>query len=170
MRAITEKNKERFLLCLKDELSRPGLHPNYGSVLAADNRAKTNSIGRKRTLPKSAKNPSLEIDNLDASLSAALKNYQAQPTEVNLQKSIALEKQIRAARISHKTRTLLEFLDELEALHQCDKMRKLYREVKKKTTNPSDPSYVIWNPKSTTSDPSFFLLPTRSISTNGPII
>ena len=154
-RAITEKNKERFLLCLKDELSRPGLHPNYGSVLAAVNRAKTNSIGRKRTRPKSAKNPSPEIDNLDASLSAALKICQAQPTEVNLQKSIALEKQIRAARISHKTRTLLEFLDKLEALHQCDKMRKLYREVKKKTTNPSDPSYVIWNPKSPTSDPSF---------------
>ena len=155
-RTISDKNHESFIRNLNRELSKlSAVNCEYKSLKAAINRAKTNSLGRIRARPKWARNATPALDHLEASLGKALREYTQNPTLVNLKRAHKLEKCMSEARIKYHTENLIKFLDELESLHQVVKMRKFYREVKKKTTEPKDPTFVIWNPISRKENPSF---------------
>ena len=155
-RSVNEKNWVKFNNSLKLQLAiLPRNSCDYKCLLAAINRAKTNSIGRMHPRPSSATNPNPEIDALVKELGVALKVYENQPNDHNLQHSMSLEKQIRSARIKHQRKTLIQFLDKLESKHQVSKMRAFYHAVKKKTTPPTDPTFVIWNPDSPEKNPNF---------------
>ena len=79
-RTLSEHNRELYILSLKQELSeiKPG-HYKFQSLLAAINRAKTNSLGRTRPKPKNAVNPTPELDALDLELGTALEAYYKNP-------------------------------------------------------------------------------------------
>ena len=139
-RTISNNNKERFLVSLEEEVSKLSMKTNYQNLLSSIYRAKTNSLRRVRPKPRTAINPSSEIDCLDSALGLALSEYQMEPTIANLRHTTLLEKRVREARSNYKRIKLLKFLDKLESLHQVDKMRTFYSEIKKKTTPTSDPS------------------------------
>ena len=119
------------------------------------NRSKTNSLGRIRRKPLSAHNPTPDIDRLDVDLGYALEKHRNNPTKENLRKAIVLENKVNEARKSYELQKLLNLLDQLQDLHQLSKIRLFYKEIRMKSKNLSDPSFVIWNPKSDTSNPVF---------------
>ena len=94
-RSINSKNSARFSNALKKELSN--LSPDncdYKALLAALNRAKTNSRGRARPKPSNACNPTPELDQLHRKLGFSLEEHRKNPTKENLLKAKTLEKQL----------------------------------------------------------------------------
>ena len=155
-RAITHKNRDKFYKSLNYELSKLlRADYTYKILKSALNRAKTNSLGRTRPCPVDARNSSPEVDHLETALGLALQRHTANPTLSNLRRATNLEEKLREVRIQHKTKSILSFLDKIESLHQVSKMRKFYEEVKKKTVEPKDPSFVIWDPNSSDKRPTF---------------
>ena len=155
-RSVSSRNRDKFHTNLELELNKlSALDLNYKQLRAALNRAKTNSLGRVRPLPANACNTTPQVDRLDIALGKALFQHNLNPSLINLRKAMSLEKELSEARTKHQTESLLRFLDEIESLHQVCKMRRFYQEVKKKTIEPKDPSFVIWDPDSPSKKPKF---------------
>ena len=87
-RSLTDHNLERYQTNLKAELFRLTVrNVNYKTLRVAINRAKTNSLGRKRPSPQNSTNSNPEIDHLEMILGIALEEYRANPTLTNLKKA-----------------------------------------------------------------------------------
>ena len=152
-RIPSEKNRGRYISCLKKELSKIALvNCNYTTLNAAINRSKTNSLGRMRPRPPNSTKCTPEIDRLDAILGSALEKHRSNPSKANLQKAKALERDLRKRRNAFETKTLLEFLTHIEDLHQLQKMRTFYQKIKMQNQNSTNPSFVIRDPDSTNED------------------
>ena len=148
-RAVTEKNFKRYRKSLLIELVKLNDDSlSYKSLITAVNRSKTNSLGRMRPRPPNSTNTTPEIDRLTVRLRTALENNRANPSKANLQRAIALEKELRLKRDSFETKTLLQLILRLENLHQVQKMRLFYKKVKERTHPQTNPTFVIHNPDS----------------------
>ena len=155
-RRVTEENIERYYKTLKKELSKlTEEFVNYKALTATINRSKTNSLGRIRPRPPSSTNTTPEIDRLDKALGAALEKHRINPTKANLLKAQTLESDLRKKRNAYDTKNLLDLICRLEGLHQIQKMRLFYQKVKERTKPFTNPSFVIRNPDSPTSNPTY---------------
>ena len=156
LRRVIEKNIERYYKTLKKELSKLTEElVNYKALTAAINRSKTNSLGRMRPRPPSSTNTTPEIDRLDKALGAALEKHRISPTKANLLSAQTLESDLRKKRNAYDTKNLLDLICRLEGLHQIQKMRLFYQKVKERTKPLTNPTFVIRNPDSPTSNPTY---------------
>ena len=155
-RDITDANRERYHQNLNAELlCSHSNNGNYESILACLNRAKTNSLGRKRHRPRWAVNSTPKIDQLHIEHGNALKAYIDNPTPTTLNTASILERKLKIARMNFDKRSLMDLLEKLESYHQLTKIRKFYSKIKQKTAPKTENSFVIWNNKSTRESPSF---------------
>ena len=155
-RRVTEKNFERYYKTLKKELSKLTEElVNYKALTAAINRSKTNSLGRMRPRPPSSTNTTPEIDRLDKALGAALEKHRISPTKANLLSAQTLESDLRKKRNAYDSKNLLDLICRLEGLHQIQKMRLFYQKVKERTKPLTNPTFVIRNPDSRASNPTY---------------
>ena len=154
-RAVTENNQNRYCKTLHDELTKLADESvSYKTIVTVLNRSKTNSLGRMRPRPiNTSSNTTPQIDYLDYALGRALENHRINPSKGNLIKAQALERKLRDLRNVHETKTLLEFIDRLESLHQIQKMRQFYKKVKERTQPGTNKTLVIHNPESSNHNP-----------------
>ena len=146
-RGVTEKNFERYYKSLGMELSNLTEEPvNYKSLLAAINRAKTNSLGRMRPRPLSSSKATPAIDHINKALAAALEKHRSNPSKANLLKAQVLERKLREATDTYETKDLLNLIFRLENLYHIQKMRLFYKKLKERTNPHTNPTYVIRNP------------------------
>ena len=149
-RILTEKNRERYTANLKRELSKITVESaNFKTLIAAINRSKTNSLGRMRPRPPTSTNSSCEIDLMDTALGIALEKHRLNPCKQNLEIAQSLERELRIERNKFELKTLLDFLNRLEGLHQAQKMRLFYKKIKMRTQINTNSILVIRNPDST---------------------
>ena len=148
-RILTEKNRERYTTSLKKELSKITVElVSYKTLIAAVNRAITNSLGRMRPRPTTSTNSTREIDRMDVALEIALEKHRMNPSKANLEKAKTLERNLRIKRNKFETKSLTDFLSRLEGLHQAQKMRLFYKQIKMHTQLNANSILVIRDPDS----------------------
>ena len=67
---------------------------------------------------------------MDVALGIALEKHRLNPSKANLEKAKTLERDLRIKRNKFETKSLTDFLSRLEGLHQAQKMRLFYKQIK----------------------------------------